>query len=98
MGDGKAVQWADVVASPQRSISGASSRPGALRQQGDDSIDDGIDPVDLLEMRLQHLDRGNLTVLDPSHQLPRGHEVQFVAHTDMLLLLDDPTRILAQGL
>ena len=49
-------------------------------------------------MRLHHLDRGKLTVLDAARQLSRGHEVQFVGHAGMLLLLDRSARIIVQAL
>src|SRR5215213_6351734 len=70
----------------------------AIGKQGDDGVDDGIDAVDLSQMRLQHFDCGKLTGPEAMRQISRGHEIQFVSHAVTLLLLNGPTRIMRQGI
>jgi len=73
---GQAVQRGQVRTGGRPPVSRGGAVQGALRDQGDHRVDVRVEPLDLVQVRLDDLARGHLAAAQRSPQLQCGHETQ----------------------
>jgi hypothetical protein len=77
--DWQAVQRANVLAPGQGSVGGFGRGQRLFRQEGNDRVDRGVDPLDLSQVRIHHLDGGHIAVTDARREV-RGVKETQVTH------------------